>query len=156
MSASKQRAKLASGCRCIANLLSILFSWLQYIMNNLFKTVWKPQCKQDALCIPKVAFHICIGLVPSEEPVCVRGRKERERDLTENSAVILFIYMIFLETVTEDCDFSTDICMLFFLRCRNWICQPPDEHCGEKDTQDNLIRPQEITQTEGHFLVVRD
>lgn len=79
-----------------------------------------------------------------------------ERDLTENTAVILFIYMILLETTTEDSDFSTDICTQFFLRCRNQICQPLDEHYGEKDTQDNLIRLQEITQAEGHFLLVRD
>ena len=94
--------------------------------------------------------------MPGEGPVCVRGRKERERDLAENSSVILFIYMMLLETMTEDSHFSTDICMQFFLRCRNQFCQSLDEHYGKKDTQDNLIRPQEITQTEGHFLVVRD
>lgn len=123
-------------------------------MNNLFKTVRKTQSKQDALCIPKVTFYICIGLMPSEESVNMRGRKER--DLTENSYVILFIYIILLGTMTEDCDLSTDICMQFFLRCRKQICQPPDEHYRQKDTQDNLIRLQEITQTEGHFLVVRN
>lgn len=83
-------------------------------------------------------------------------REGEERDLRENSYMILFIYVILLETMTEGCDLSTDICMQFFLRCRKQICQPPDEHYREKDTQDNLIRPQEITQTEGHFLVVRN
>jgi len=73
--------------------------------------------------------------------MCKREKRKKERDLTENSSVILFIYMKLLETMTEDCDFSTDICMQFFLRCRNRICQPPDEHYGEKDIQDNLIRP---------------
>lgn len=106
--------------------------------------------------MPKVTFHGCIGLVPSKEHICVRGRNKREKDLIENSPVILFIYMILLETMTEDCDFSTDICMQFFLRCQNQICQPPDEHYREKDTQDNLIRPQEINQVEGRFLAVRD
>lgn len=72
----------------------------------------------------------------------MRERREKRRgELTESSSVILFICMIVLKTMTEGCEFSTGICVPFFLRCRKRICQPPDEHYGEKDTQDNLIRP---------------
>ena len=44
----------------------------------------------------------------------MREREKIESDLAENSSVILFIYMILHKTMSEDCDFSTDICMQFF------------------------------------------